>query len=167
MLQYLDGVLDNIRRLSRDLSPAILEDLGLQSALKYLINGVSKHYIVNHSFEVEDLDHLFPSDAQIIIYRIFQECLTNISKHAGATEVSIRLREDDGFLSLVLEDNGIGFEPAQFSARRATGRGLGLAALDERARMLGGSLEIRSQPGSGTRVTCVIPIQPVRGSTGQ
>jgi PAS domain S-box-containing protein len=167
LLQYLDGVLDNIRRLSRDLSPAILEDLGLQSALKYLINEVSKHYIVNHSFEVEDLDHLFPSEAQIIIYRIFQECLTNISKHAGATEVAIRVREDDGFLSLVLEDNGIGFEPAQLSARRAHGRGLGLAALDERARMLGGSLEIRSQPGSGTRVTCVIPIQPGRRSTGQ
>jgi len=167
LLQYLDGVLDNIRRLSRDLSPAILEDLGLQSALKYLINGVSKHYTIKHSFEVEDLDHLFPLDAQIIIYRIFQECLTNISKHAGATEVSILVREDDGFLSLVLEDNGIGFEPAQLSARRASGRGLGLAALDERARMLGGRLEIRSQPGSGTRVTCVIPIDYVRRSTGQ
>jgi PAS domain S-box-containing protein len=167
LLQYLDGVLDNIRRLSQDLSPAILEDLGLQSALKYLINGVSKHYTVKHSFEVEDLDHLFPSDTQIIIYRIFQECLTNISKHAGATEVSIRVREDDGFLSLVLEDNGIGFEPAQLSARRASVRGLGLAALDERARMLGGTLEIRSQPGSGTRVTCVIPIEPVSRSTGQ
>lgn len=167
MLQYLDGVLDNIRRLSRDLSPAILEDLGLQSALKYLINGVSKHYTVKQSFEVEDLDHLFASDAQIIIYRIFQECLTNISKHAGATEVFIRVREDDGFLSLVLEDNGIGFEPGQLSVRRASSRGLGLAALDERARMLGGSLEVRSQPGSGTRVTCVIPIEHVRRSTGQ
>jgi two-component system, NarL family, sensor histidine kinase UhpB len=167
LLQYLDGVLDNIRRLSRDLSPAILEDLGLQSALKYLINGVSKHYTVKHSFEVDDLDHLFPSDAQIIIYRIFQECLTNISKHAGATEVSIKVKENDGFLSLVLEDNGIGFEPAQLSTRRASGRGLGLAALDERARMLGGSLEIRSQPGAGTRVTCIIPIEHVRRSTGQ
>jgi len=158
LLQYLDEVLDNIRRLSRDLSPAILEDLGLQSALKYLINGVGKHYTVNYSVEVEDLDLLFPSEAQIIIYRIFQECLTNISKHAGATEVSIRIKEDDGFLSLMLEDNGRGFEPDQFSARRASGRGLGLAALDERARMLGGRLEIRSRPGAGTRVTCIIPM---------
>ena len=80
LLRYLDGVIDDIRRLSRDLSPAILEDLGLQSALQYLINGVSKHYAVSHAFEVEDLDHLFPADAQIIIYRIFQECLTNISR---------------------------------------------------------------------------------------
>jgi len=158
LLHYLDGVIDAIRRLSRDLSPAILEDLGLESALKYLLHGVSKHYTVSHSFEVEDLDHLFPADAQIIIYRIFQECLTNISKHAGATEVSIAVKENDGLISLVIEDNGAGFDPAQVSARRASGRGLGLAALDERARMLGGALEIRSQPGPGTRMTCVIPV---------
>jgi two-component system sensor histidine kinase UhpB len=158
LLSYLDGVIDDVRRLSRDLSPAVLEDLGLQSALKHLISGVSKHYAVSHTFEAADLDHLFPSDAQIIIYRIFQECLTNISKHAEATEVLITLKEYDGFISLVLEDNGAGFDTAQVSARRALGGGLGLAALDERARMLGGTLEIWSQPGAGTRVTCVIPI---------
>jgi two-component system, NarL family, sensor histidine kinase UhpB len=151
-------VIDDVRRLSRDLSPAILEDLGLKSALRYLIDGVSKHYAVSQSFEVEDLDHLFPADSQIIIYRIFQECLTNISKHAGATKVSIAVREHDGLIYLALEDNGAGFDAAQVSVRRATGRGLGLAALDERARMLGGTLEIRSQPGAGTRVTCAIPI---------
>ena len=104
------------------------------------------------------MDQLFPADAQIIIYRIFQECLTNISKHAGATEVSITVKENDGLISLALEDNGAGFDPAQVSARRAAGRGLGLAALDERARMLGGTLEIRSQPGCGTRLTCIIPV---------
>ena len=157
LLLYLDGVIDDIRRLSRDLSPAILEDLGLQSALKYLINEVSKHYTVSHAFEVADLDQLFPAEAQIIIYRIFQECLTNISRHAGATEVSIAVKEHEGLISLTIEDNGAGFDPALVLARRATARGLGLAALDERARMLGGTLEIRSQPGIGTRVTCVIP----------
>jgi PAS domain S-box-containing protein len=166
LLHYLDGVIDDIRRLSRDLSPAILEDLGLQSALKYLINGVSKHYTVSHSFEVEDLDQLFPAEAQIIIYRIFQECLTNISKHAGATAVSIAVKENDGLISLALEDNGAGFDPFQVSARRATGRGLGLAALDERARMLGGTLEVRSQPGAGARITCVIPIDQSKRAAG-
>lgn len=157
LLLYLDGVIDDIRRLSRDLSPAILEDLGLQSALKYLINEVSRHYTVSHAFEVEDLDQLFPAEAQIIIYRIFQECLTNISRHAGATEVSIAVKEHEGLISLTIEDNGAGFDPALVLARRATARGLGLAALDERARMLGGTLDIQSQPGIGARVTCVIP----------
>ena len=167
LLNYIDGVIDNVRRLSHDLSPAILEDLGLQSALNYLINEVSKHYTVSHSFKVEDLDRLFPSDLQIIIYRIFQECLTNISKHAGATEVSIMVKEDNDILSMILEDNGVGFEPTASLARRSSGRGLGLAALDERARMLGGTLEIWSQPGSGTRVTCLIPIERAKESIGQ
>ncbi len=158
LLLYLDGVIDDVRRLSRDLSPAILEDLGLQSALRYLIDGVSKHYRVRYAFEVEDLDELFPADAHITIYRIFQECLTNISKHAGATEVSITIKEHDGLVSLVLEDNGAGFDPAQVAARRGADRGMGLAALDERARMLGGTLKIRSQPGSGTRLTWLFPL---------
>ncbi len=166
LLEYLDGVIDNVRRLSRDLSPVVLEDLGLQSALKYLIDGVSKHYTVTHSFEVKDLDQLFPFDAQIIIYRIFQECLTNISKHAGATEVSIAVRkQDDDLVCIALEDNGAGFDPAEVSDRRVAGRGLGLAALNERARMLGGTLEIWSQPGAGTKVTCVIPVGHIREST--
>ena len=134
--------------------------------MKYLINEVSKHYTVSQAFAVEDLDQLFPAEAQIMIYRIFQECLTNISKHAGATEVSIAVRENDGLISLVIEDNGAGFDPAQASARRASGRGLGLAALDERARMLGGTLEIWSQPESGTRITCVIPVDQRRRAAG-
>jgi len=158
LLLYLDGVIDDVRRLSRDLSPAIIEDLGLQSALKYLTNGFSKHYTVSHAFEAEDLDKLFQSEGQIIIYRIFQECLTNIAKHAGATEVSIAVKEHEGLITLMIEDNGIGFDPVSILSRRAPGRGLGLAALDERARMLGGTLEVWSQPGAGTRVTCIIPV---------
>jgi PAS domain S-box-containing protein len=166
LLLYLDGVIDDVRRLSRDLSPAILEDLGLQSALKYLINGFSTQYNVSQAFEVEDLDQLFPAEAQIIIYRIFQECLTNISKHTGATEVSVAINEHNGLISLTIEDNGAGFDPARVLARRAAGRGLGLAALDERARMLGGILNIRSQPGAGTKISLVIPVDQVRKATG-
>jgi len=166
LLLFLDGVIDDIRRLSRDLSPAILEDLGLESALKYLIDGVSKHYHVNYAFEIEELDQLFPSETQIIIYRIFQECLTNISKHADATEVFIAIKEHDNSISLIIEDNGNGFDPALVLAHRAASRGLGLAALYERARMLGGTLEIWSQPGAGTRMTCIIPIDLGRKAVG-
>ncbi len=162
LLQYLDGVIDNVRRLSRDLSPAILEDLGLTSALLYLIDGVSKHYQVSHSFEIAELNELFPAEAQIIIYRIFQECLTNISKHAQASEVSLWIRENHGLVSLILEDNGKGFDVGEVLGRDATGRGLGLAALDERARMLGGFLEIHSRKGAGTRITCNIPVNRLK-----
>jgi two-component system sensor histidine kinase UhpB len=162
LLDYLDGVIDNIRRLSRDLSPAILEDLGLQSALKYQINEFSKHHLITHAFEVEDLDHLFPPEAQIIIYRIFQECLTNISKHAAATRVAIVIRQNANLILFLIEDNGVGFDLAQVSARRGATRGLGLDALHERTRMLGGTLEIKTQPGQGTRIRCIFPLNQVK-----
>ncbi len=112
------------------------------------------------------MDHLFPADAQIIIYRIFQECLTNISKHAGATEVSVAIKENEGVISLMFEDNGAGFDLTQVAGRRGAGRGMGLATLNERARMLGGTLKVWSQPGSGTRLTCAIPVDQKARATG-
>jgi signal transduction histidine kinase len=164
LFYYLDGVIENVRRLSRDLSPAILEDLGLLSALKYLADGAGKHYTVRQSFEVEHLDRLFPQETQIIIYRIFQECLSNISKHAQATELAMAVKQEEATLTIVLEDNGIGFEVAEVLAREAPSRGLGLAALDERTRMLGGVLEIWSRPGVGTRITCRVPLNQGNGA---
>jgi signal transduction histidine kinase len=158
LLHYLDEVIDNVRRLSRDLSPSFLEDLGLQAALKYLVDGFGKDYEVSCAFELEEMNNLFPQEAQIIIYRIFQEALTNILKHAQAGKVSIVIKKQQGHVSFVVEDDGAGFDMAQVMARNAAARGLGLAALDERARMLGGSLKIWSQPGVGTRITCDIPL---------
>ena len=162
LLGYLDEVINNVRRLSRDLSPAILEDLGLMSALKYLISEFDKHYEVSYSFTPENLNDLFTQEEQIIVYRIFQELLTNIYKHAQATRVAIVIREWAGHVFLMVEDNGAGFDVAQVLARDATERGLGLAALDERARMLGGFLEIWSLAGVGTRITCHIPLENTR-----
>jgi PAS domain S-box-containing protein len=165
LLNYLDEIIENVRRLSRDLSPSILEDLGLVSALKYLINEFNKHYQVSFSFGLENLDDLFPPEAQIIIYRIFQEALTNIFKHAKATSVAIAIEEQDRHMSFTVEDNGEGFDVAGILAKDAAHRGLGLAALDERARMLGGCLDIWSEKGVGTRITCKIPWDPTLRTT--
>jgi signal transduction histidine kinase len=128
------------------------------------LDGVGKHYKVDYSFEVAELNELFPPEAQIVIYRIFQECLTNISKHAGASEVTAWIKEMDGLVSLVLQDNGVGFDVAEILARGASDRGLGLAALYERARMLGGALEISTRKGGGTRITCKIPVNKLKES---
>ena len=156
--QYVDGTIENVRRLSRDLSPSILEDLGLLSALKYLVEGVGKHLTVQPSLEVEDLNSLFPAEAQIIIYRIFQECLNNIAKHAGTCQVAVTVRRDGEAVTFSLEDDGCGFEVDQVMGRAASERGLGLAALDERARILGGSCKVSSRRGAGTKVVCTIPV---------
>jgi PAS domain S-box-containing protein len=156
--KYVDGIIENVRRLSRDLSPAILEDLGLLASLKYLLEGLGRHITVKFSLEVEDLDRLFPLKAQIIIYRIFQECLNNIAKHAGASQVSVELRREGEAVIFTLEDDGVGFKVDQVMGQTPQARGLGLAAINERARMLGGTCKVWSQPGVGTKVVCTIPV---------
>jgi two-component system sensor histidine kinase UhpB len=156
---YLDETIEKVRRLSRALSPAILEDLGLVPALKYLMDEFSPHYTIKHDFAIEDLDHLFPKEAQIIIFRIFQESLTNIAKHAQANEVHLAIRQADGRVLFEVKDDGQGFEVDMILNRSALNKGLGLAALYERAKMLGGSLQIQSRKGGGTRITCSVPVE--------
>lgn len=155
---YLDETIEKVRRLSRALSPAILEDLGLAPALKHLVGEFSKHYEISHDFDLEDLDHLFPKEAQIIIFRIFQESLNNIAKHARAGKVHLAIRKFDGAVRLEVEDDGQGFEVARILSTSSLEKGLGLGALNERAKMLGGSLKIDSQRGRGTRIVCAIPV---------
>ena len=155
---YLDETIEKVRRLSRALCPAILEDLGLAPALKYLANEFSNHYEINHDFDLVDVDHLFPKESQIIIYRIFQESLTNIAKHAQAGKVHLAIRQAEGSILLEVEDDGQGFAADRNPDHSSRKKGLGLVALSERAKMLGGSLKIDSQKGRGTRITCAIPL---------
>jgi signal transduction histidine kinase len=158
-LRYVDQIIDNVRRLSRDLSPSILEDLGLSAALRWVIDDVSRHYGFEASVKMEDIKHLFSEEAQIIIYRVFQEALANAGKHAHATNISIAIEKRDGSVFFVLEDNGNGFDVEYVRAQASTEKGLGLAAMDERLRMLGGSLDIWSEEGTGTKITFTVPVE--------
>ena len=156
--QYIDQMIDNIRRLSRDLSPCILEDLGLSAALRWLIEDFAKQHSIQASLGIGNIDHLFSQDAQTNLYRIFQEALTNISKHADASHVSFFVKKENNRVSFLLEDNGKGFDMDQVKATRSREKGMGLATMEERVRMLGANLDIWSQEGVGTRVTFTIPI---------
>jgi len=157
ILQYIDQIIENVRRLSRDLSPAILEDLGLTAALRWLIDNFVKNDSIQVSVDIPDINDLFSEDRQIIIYRTLQEVLTNIGKHAHARNVSLAVQKYDGRVSFTIHDDGRGFDLAQAAMKKPPERGLGLAIMDERARMLGGSLEIWSEEGKGTRITLHIP----------
>jgi PAS domain S-box-containing protein len=160
LLHYLNGVIDNVRRLSRYLSPAILEDLGLSSAIRNLFDEFCKiHDIQSCVYDLDEIDHLLSPQDRINIYRIFQESLTNIGKHAGATQITVALKKREDCISCVLEDNGKGFDAEEVLGRPALEKGLGLAAIDERIRMLGGTLDIRTQEGRGTKVTFDIPLE--------
>jgi PAS domain S-box-containing protein len=158
-LKYVDQVIEDVRRLSRDLKPSLLEELGLSAALQRLLDDFAKHFRIETSIGGTYIDTLFSREAQIIVYRIFQEALTNIAKHAEATHVSIVARKQDQCVSFLVEDNGRGFDVKRAAIRNPTGRGLGLTAMEERALMLGGSLDISSQEGTGTRISFTIPIR--------
>lgn len=158
VLQYTDQIIENVRRLSRDLSPSILEDLGLTAALRRLSQDFAKHSQIDIDLQIPDIDHLFSQDRQIIIYRIFQEAFNNVEKHAQATGLSAVVQKNDGQVNFRIEDNGRGFEAEKLASRYPTERSLGLMAMDERARMLGGVLRIDSTPGKGTTLILSIPV---------
>ncbi len=159
MRANLDQVVDNVRRLSRDLSPTMLEDLGLSAAIHRLIRDFSRHYHIECNVQETNIDDLFPMQAQVTIYRLIQECLTNIGKHSQASLLTVSINKTHNHVSFIIQDNGRGFNPAQ-RRYQATDQGMGLAAMEERARMVGGLLSIWSQEGAGTRIAFDIPYFP-------
>lgn len=159
MLSDLDDLIDTVRRLSRDISPQVLEDLGITSAFKNLFSKFKKHHgIENCTLDIDEIDDLFSQEDQINIYRIFQEALTNIGKYARATQISgiVERREDEVFFQV--EDDGLGFDVHRILTVNVAGRGMGLASMQERARMLGGRLHLWSEMGKGTRISFSLPL---------
>ena len=158
ILKYADQTIENVRRFSRDFGSRILEDMGLCAALKWLAEDFEKHSNIDVSLDIEKIDNLFPRESQIIIYRIFQEAITNIDKHAHADHLSIVVMKKKKNVFFQLVDDGKGFDKKQINNRRSGVIGLGLTAMDERAKMLGGTLKIFSQKKRGTRITLHVPI---------
>ncbi|MCL4501330.1 MAG: PAS domain S-box protein [Deltaproteobacteria bacterium] len=158
MLDYINEIIETVRRMSRDLSPSILEDLGLTVALKHLTDEFTKHYQIACRVRIPQIDQLFPQESQILIFRIIQESLTNIAKYAEASQVTLDIQTKGDNISFLISDNGRGFDAEQVIALNSVQKGLGLAAMDERVRMLGGSLEIWSKEGAGTRLSFSLPI---------
>jgi signal transduction histidine kinase len=162
----LDDIIDNVRRLSHDLSPSILEDLGLMAALRNLFDGVEKHYqLTSFSADLDDLDPLFSPEACINIYRLFQESLNNIAKHARATRVTVKARLQDLQVAFAIEDQGVGFDVQEVRRPSQKRRGMGLATMEERVKLLGGTFEVDSQIGRGTIISFTLPIS-VNKETG-
>ena len=158
--QYIDQMIEEVRRLSRDLSPSMVEDLGLSNALRWLINNFGRNNSLELTLDIKDadIDHLLSQVAQVVIYRILQEALTNIGKHARASHVSVAIDRQDKDLSLLVQDDGKGFDVTEALRSKAPSKGLGLVTMQERAKMLGGTLEVWSQKGKGTRISLHFPL---------
>jgi PAS domain S-box-containing protein len=162
---YIGDVIENVRRLSRDLSPAVLENLGLSAAIRRLTESFAKHTRVDFALDMGEIQGPFSQENEIIIYRMIQESLTNIAKHAEATHVSLTIREEEGCAFFRVEDNGKGFKLRETFGKNPGRKGLGLSAMYERARMLEGSIDIWSQEGKGTRISFTVPRHHVGGRT--
>jgi PAS domain S-box-containing protein len=158
MVAYIDQVIENVRRLSKDLTPSTIEDLGLSAALMWLIDTIKKHYIITADINLESLDDQLPLDSQIIVYRIFQEAIANVLKHSNATRLTITGHQQKNQLFFSIEDNGKGFETKHVQSDRPENNGMGLPAMQERARMLGGTFTIKSRLNSGTILQFTVPI---------
>jgi signal transduction histidine kinase len=159
ILKNIDQFIVGIHRLSYDLSPPFLEDFGVSTAIRHLADEFSKRHNVEVSLDVDDIDPLFLKEGKVILYRILQEALSNIERHAQAKHVSIIMKKEDKKASLAIEDDGKGFDVSQTLRKDAAEKGWGLPLMEERIRMLNGALDVRSQAGKGTRLTFTIPAE--------
>lgn len=160
LVASVDSLIDNIGRLIMDLSPKIVEELGLTSAIKVLLEEFAQQYNIGFDLvNTEDIDDLFPSPVQLVIYRIIQESLTNIGKHAKAARISCTIKKLEDQVWFSIKDDGRGFERKDQQSRGNVDGGIGLSIMMERARLAGGQLEIKSQVGAGTEITFSIPYQ--------
>jgi len=159
MRDNINQIIENVRRLARDLSPVVLDDLGLQAAIEYLVNNFAKIYNVEVSYRPTDINHLFTEESQRNIYRILQEALTNIGKHARAKHVSLVIDKEDNNIIFRVKDDGRGFNVQKVFDQKADERGMGLEAMSERVRILGGKINFVSRPGIDTTVTFTAPIR--------
>lgn len=158
LLVLTRGALGDIRRFSQELRPAILDDLGLTAALEWLADNFSAEDHIRVDVAWEPSLPKMPHPVQLALFRIAQEAFANIRKHAGATRVFVRLRAVDGKIRMVIDDNGRGFEhPLPAGGGKKDGR-LGLIGMEERAQLLGGTLDITTRRGRGTVVTVIIPL---------
>jgi signal transduction histidine kinase len=145
-----------VRDMSLDLRPAMLDDLGLLPTLLWHFDRYTTQTDVHVTFKHARLEgRRFRPEVETAAYRIVQEALTNVARHAGVSEVWVRLWADQETLGVQIEDRGTGFEP---EAALTAGATTGLAGMRERAVLLGGQLTVESAPGAGTCVTAELPL---------
>jgi signal transduction histidine kinase len=156
------GLSEDVRRLAHQLHPAALELLGLPAALRQICQEASRPGELRVRFAARRMRESVPPDVALCFYRVTQECLRNIARHARSDKVSVTLLAGAPGFRLSIEDNGIGFDPAAPPSKG----GLGLISIKERVRLVGGTLSVQSRPGQGTRVTVEVPVPGSGGVRG-
>jgi signal transduction histidine kinase len=147
-----EAILDGVRNLSKALRPPMLDEFGLLAALRGLINSLEVQQQMKVRFDVEGTPRRLSPDAEISMYRVAQEAISNVKKHAEASECSLAMKFFPDKVQLEVRDNGRGFLLRESTGRLGYSGQLGLTGMQERARWIGGKLSIKSQPGKGSSV---------------
>jgi signal transduction histidine kinase/ligand-binding sensor domain-containing protein len=156
----VSDTLRGVREIARNLRPAQLDRLGLSAAVGAMVEKAFESSGVLVRFEADGVDGLLDPQAEISVFRMAQEGVTNILRHSAATEAWVTLRRDGPLVELLIGDNGRGIQ------QPGSGRGFGIPGIGERARLLGGAFEIRSTPGEGTVLAIEVPVDAARTGPG-
>ncbi len=159
-IEAVDEALRLVRDLSIDLRPPVLDDLGLVTALGWYVDRYTKRtgLKVDVVIDLPDPNERFSHDLETACFRIAQEALTNVVRHASASRVVVQLNKTAKSLALVVKDNGVGFDSKRLRSRSPRAATLGLVSMQERAHAAGGTLEIESTPSRGTRIRFTVPL---------
>jgi signal transduction histidine kinase len=152
-----DEMLTRVRALTVELRPTLLDDMGIVPTLRWYLGRFARRTGVQAQLEAPQWPTRLQAEIETTIYRVVQEALTNVARHAQASRVLVRLRRDTDQVLLSVEDDGCGFEPDVEPARAGSSGGIGLLGLRERLELLGGWLELKSRPGYGVCLTAHLP----------
>jgi signal transduction histidine kinase len=154
---YVNQQIGYVRTLSQELWPMIVDDLGVDVAFDTLIGGFLGSSDIEIDINVESIGRFFPVEKQRHLYRLLQESLNNVVKHAHATRIQIQAGQMEDDVILAVHDNGSGFDVDVVSQYTGKTRGIGLQSMDERAKLMDGKMKINSRPGMGTSIIFTLP----------
>ncbi len=165
MREIVTKTIDNVHTVIKDLRPSLLDDLGIDAAIRWLVNKHLTKRGINCYFDAESpIKRRLPSTVEVTLFRILQEAVINIARHANAENVFVTVDAGDSSLVILVEDDGEGFDPHEVMRFPSeNGRGLGIMGMKERASLVRGRLQIFSMPGEGTRLCVQIPLRPEVG----
>jgi two-component system NarL family sensor kinase len=156
----LQDAIQEVRRISRDLRPAVLDDLGLKPAIESMCSELQDRSGIQIGVKCDPVENALTPAKKTTLYRVLQESLTNIERHADATHVSVRIRRNGSTVVMTVADNGIGFETKSYIRNRDPRAGIGLRNMRERMEFHGGGLSVTSERDDGTTITAYVPVTP-------
>ena len=158
----IDRALQQVRDLSLNLRPSVLDDLGLMAALRWLVNSMTSKSGLEILFESDEIEPRLSKEIETACFRVAQEAITNVLRHAHASRITVLLQKEEDALRLTVSDNGIGFDARAAQARCVNGGSFGLLGMEERVTLSGGTFVVESDSGQRERIMAHFPLKGAR-----